>query len=33
MEAYLMWSDASNPDDYLGKEVTIVNSIGVRLSF
>ncbi len=33
MEAYLMLSDTSDPDDYLGKEVTIVNSIGIRLSF
>ena len=33
MEAYLMLSDTSDPDDYLGKEITIVNSIGIRLSF
>ncbi len=33
MEAYFMASDITNPDDYLGQELTIVNSVGIRLSF
>lgn len=31
-ELYLMMGDRSDPDDYLGREITIVNSFGIRLS-